>query len=91
MDVFYEFRGDLLTGGICIKEYFDLKRYNGKTNEYRVFYMNNEIVSVSANSQQGDTPIVPMELVKKYKGMRSPFYTIDYAELELLSSYAGLS
>ena len=25
MEVFYQYRGDLLTGGICIKEYLDLK------------------------------------------------------------------
>ena len=34
MEVFYKYRGNLLTGGICIKEYMDLKRYGGKTNEY---------------------------------------------------------
>ena len=26
MEVFYQYRGDLLTGGICIKEYLDLKK-----------------------------------------------------------------
>ena len=40
MEVFYQYRGDLLTGGICIKEYLDLKKYGDRTNEYRVFYLN---------------------------------------------------
>lgn len=34
-----KYRGNLLTGGICIKEFLDLKRYGEKTNEYRVFYI----------------------------------------------------
>lgn len=37
MDIFYKYRGDLLTGGICIKEYLKLKHYENTTNEYRVF------------------------------------------------------
>ena len=40
MGEFYKYRGDLLTGGICIKEYLPLKRYENHTNEYRVFYIN---------------------------------------------------
>ena len=27
MEVFYKYRGSLLTGGLCVKEYLDLKRY----------------------------------------------------------------
>ena len=83
MKVFYEYRGSLLTGGICIKEYLDLKRYDNKTNEYRVFYINHEIASVCRNSGQGNfTPEVPLELIKKYRFLDSPYYTIDYAELD---------
>ena len=37
MQVFYKYRGDLMTGGICIKEYLDLKRYADRTNEFRAF------------------------------------------------------
>ena len=50
MKVFYKYRRDLLTGDICIKEYLDLKRYNGITNEFRVFYADHEIVSNCRNS-----------------------------------------
>ena len=52
MELFYRYRGDLLTGGICIKEFLDLKRYEGRTNEYRVFYVNHEPICISRNSGQ---------------------------------------
>ncbi len=83
MEVFYEYRGDLLTGGICIKEYFDLKKYDGRTNEYRVFYIRNQITTVSRNSAQASfASTVPMELVEKYSDLDSPYYTVDFAELD---------
>ncbi|MDD3222555.1 MAG: hypothetical protein EOM34_09335 [Clostridia bacterium] len=83
MEIFYKYRGDLFTGGVCIKEYLDLKKYSGKTNEYRVFYVKNEPLSVSRNSNQvGYTKELPKELIDKYKDLPSVFYTIDYAELE---------
>ncbi len=52
MQVFYQYRGDLLTGGICIKEFLDLKKYCERTNEYRVFYINHEIATISRNLGQ---------------------------------------
>lgn len=83
MEVFYQYRGELLTGGICIKEFLDLKKYGGKTNEYRVFYMNHEIATVCRNSGQGDyTPKPPRERIEKYRTLDSPYFTIDFAELE---------
>ncbi|ORT99393.1 putative membrane protein [Anaerovibrio sp. JC8] len=82
MEVFYKYRGDLLTGGICIKEYLNLKKYDGKTNEYRAFYANNEMISFEPNSGQGTfTPAPPAQMLKKYQSVESPFYTVDYAEL----------
>lgn len=83
MNIFYKYRGNLLTGNICVKEYLNLKRYDGKTNEFRVFYANGQIISVSRNSHQpGDTSELPLKLAEKYGNMKSPYYTIDYAELE---------
>ena len=82
MNVFYKYRGDLLTGGICIKEYLDLKRYGDCTNEFRIFYANHQIVSISRNSNQpGHTAEPPKDLIEKYKDLNSPYYTVDYAEL----------
>lgn len=82
MQVFYKYRGKLLTGGICIKEYLDLKRYGDKTNEFRVFYANHQVVSISRNSLQPVyTNELPTELIRKYMNLPSLYYTIDYAEL----------
>lgn len=83
MEVFYKYRGELLTGGICIKEYLDLKQYGDKTNEYRVFYINHEIATICKNSGQGNyTQEPPTEMIEKYRYLASPYYTVDYAELE---------
>lgn len=83
MEVFYKYRGNLLTGGICIKEYVNLKCYGSHTNEYRVFYMNHEIATVCRNSGQGNyTPEPPKDLIQKYRNLESPYFTIDFAELE---------
>lgn len=82
MQVFYKYRGNLLTGGICIKEFLELKFYGKQPNEYRVFYSCNEIISVSRNSgQQEHTPEPSKELIEKYKNLPSCYYTVDYAEL----------
>jgi len=83
MERFYGYRGNLLTGGICVKEFLNLKFYGERTNEYRVFYINHEIATVSRNSAQPVfAPEIPMELVEKYNNLESDYYTVDFAELE---------
>ena len=82
LKLFREYRGKLFTLGICIKEFVDLKRYGERTNEWRVFYLNGNAISISRNSGQADfAPEVPKPLIEKYKELPSPFYTVDYAEL----------
>ncbi|MCR5336950.1 MAG: ATP-grasp domain-containing protein [Lachnospiraceae bacterium] len=82
MGLFYQYRGELISGGLCFKEYVDLKTYGDKTNEYRVFYVNGEAATITRNSLQPDfTSEPPTELIHKYKNLPSPFYTLDYAEL----------
>ena len=82
MDVFYKYRGDLLTGGIVVKEFLDLKFYHTHSNEYRVFYMNHRPAVIAQNSDQPpDAPFPPQNLIEKYSALDSPFYTVDYAEL----------
>ena len=79
---FLSYRGTLYTGGICIKEYLNLKKYGNKTNEYRVFYINGSAATVSRNSGQAEyVPQPPKELIMKYQNLSSPFYTVDYAQL----------
>ena len=83
MDIFYRYRADLLTGGICLKEYLNLKHYGKHTNEYRVFYLNNEMISVCRNSlQEIYTNEPPKFLIEKYQSLDSVFYSIDFAEME---------
>lgn len=83
MEVFYKYRGNLLTGGICIKEYLNLKHYDDHTNEYRVFYINNKIATITRNSGQSiNTPLPPQQLLEKYSHLESGYYTVDYAELK---------
>ena len=82
MKLFMEYRGGLYTGGICFKEYLALKRYDNRTNEYRVFYINHEVATVSRNSGQADyAPVPPTALIEKYRDLNSIYYTIDYAEI----------
>lgn len=83
MEVFYKYRGNLLTGGICVKEFLNLKYYGEKTNEYRVFYINHKIATVSKNSAQPSYAAeIPMELIEKYNNIDSIYYTVDFAEIE---------
>lgn len=79
---FKEHRGKLFTGGICAKEYVDLKKYEGRTNEWRVFYIKEQPIICANSGQSLIAPKVPIELVQKYATPISSFYTIDYAELE---------
>ncbi len=66
MELFYKYRGELISGGLCFKEYIDLKTYGDKTNEYRVFYVSNEVATISRNSLQPNyTPELPLELINK--------------------------
>ena len=73
----------MLTGGICVKEFLPLKFYGERTNEYRVFYINQKIATISKNSAQPNyVPEVPKKLVEKYNNIDSIYYTVDFAELE---------
>lgn len=83
IETFLKYRGKRLTGGICIKEYLDLKKYDDCNNEYRIFVANNNIVSISRNSgQDGTTPEPPAEFYEKYTKMGSHFYTVDVSETQ---------
>ena len=83
MKKFYQYRGNLLTGGICIKKYLDLKKYDSHTNEYRAFFYRNELMLLMKSSNQSDACCKPpVELMNKYKMLDSPFFTLDFAQLE---------
>lgn len=81
LERFIEMRGRLYTGGIVLKEYADLKKYEGRTNEFRAFYLKGELVTVSRNSGQPEcAQPVPKSLVERFTKIESNFYTIDFAE-----------
>jgi hypothetical protein len=80
---FIDLRQPLFTGGIVFKEFVNLKRYEGKTNECRAFYMYGKVLSVSKNSGQPESaPLVPMDLAKRFANIPSSYYTIDFGELD---------
>jgi len=82
IDKFRELRGNLFTGGIVLKEYVELKKYGGTTNEYRAFYLKSDLLSLSRNSNQADScPLPPKELITRLKTLQSQYYTVDFAEL----------
>ena len=80
---FIELRDKLFTGGIVLKEFVELKRYGTTTNEYRAFFLNNQLLSLSRNSNQSDnTPFVTFDFVKKFSNMPSKYYTVDFGEMD---------
>jgi hypothetical protein len=79
---FIEHRGHLYTGGIVIKEYVDLAKYGGRTNEYRAFFLNGQLLSLQRNSGQSEKcKFPPSEFVNRFKNLPSNYYTVDFAEL----------
>lgn len=78
---FQDYRAQLFTGGFCVKEYIDLRKYGEHKNEYRVFYMNHQIATVNRSSGQPDfAPLPPRGLLEKYRDLDSRFYAVDFAE-----------
>jgi len=79
---FIELRGSLFTGGIVLKEYVDLKKYGETTNEYRAFFLDNQLLSLCRNSNQSETcRSVPLDFVSRFNKLPSNYYTVDFAEL----------
>ncbi len=80
---FIRLRGDLYTGGIVCKQYVELKRYAMRTNEWRGFYLGGRLPTLSGNSMQPPTCPKPAgDLVARMEGFASPFYAVDFGELE---------
>lgn len=77
-------RGNLFTGGIVLKEFVNLKKYNDKTNEWRFFFLTGQLLDSMQNSNL-KTDICPnlnyvFEVYSKISHT-SNFFTIDFAEL----------
>lgn len=76
-------RGGLFTGGIVLKEYVDLKKYEEATNEWRQFvFLRGAQLGLCRNSCQPRTTPEPPESYLSTRNIAVvPFYTVDYAEL----------
>lgn len=49
---FIQMRGSLFVKGLVLKEFVDLKKRNGVTNEYRVFYLDGKPISMFSSSMR---------------------------------------
>jgi len=79
---FIDLRGKLYTHGIVIKEYVNLRKYGETTNEYRAFFLDNNLLSLSRNSNQHEIcNHIPIDYVKQFCNMPSKYYTVDFGEL----------
>jgi hypothetical protein len=84
---FVEARGKLFNRGVVFKQVQNLKQYAGQTNEWRVFFLNGQPVTMSYNGNQKlDVPFPQVELIVECsniaKKMSNKFLTIDVAEKE---------
>ena len=85
---FVEARGKLFNEGIVFKKVEALKRYEDKTNEWRMFFLNGELMMLGQNSDAPARDIgipsskIMLECTKIAKKVNSNFCTIDIAEKE---------
>jgi hypothetical protein len=82
---FVKERGKLFTGNIVLKEFVDLKKIKGKTNEWRAFYFNGEFLTCFQNSYLKTTEQPPLKLINEVGEclhQRSNFFTVDFALTE---------
>ncbi len=78
---FKALRGNSFVLGVVIKEFVDLAKEQGVTNEYRAFYVNGELLTVCCNSNQKEgVKKMPKSLIDKIPILESKFYTVDFAE-----------
>ena len=81
--MFIEQRGAVFTGGLVCKQFAQLKYYGRRTNEWRAFYFGGRLLDLSGNSLQYEfCPAPPADLIESARRFPSPFYTVDFAELE---------
>jgi hypothetical protein len=85
---FVEARGKLFNEGIVFKKIESLKKYEGHTNEWRLFFLNNELLMLNQNSDASPdkaakpTWAITFECCEIAKKVISSFFTVDIAEKE---------
>jgi hypothetical protein len=76
-------RGKLFSEGIVFKEYHQLRNYGDRTNEYRFFVLNGNIISISQNTGLTYGQLPEHSFLKQViPNIDSNFFTIDIAEKE---------
>jgi hypothetical protein len=76
-------RGKLFSEGIVFKEYHQLRNYGDRTNEYRFFVLNGNIISISQNTGLTYGQLPEHSFLKQIiPNIDSNFFTIDIAEKE---------
>ncbi len=80
---FIKLRSEPSTEGIVLKEFVNLRRYDGVTNEWRAFYIAGSLLTLKQNSDL-DEPCTcpPMLYVKACTSLGSPYCVVDFAELD---------
>lgn len=88
VEKFVEARGKLFNEGIVLKAVEKLKQYEGQTNEWRMFFLNKQLLILNQNS---DSPVKVLPPSKEIvdaceniasKWIDSNFFTMDVAEKE---------
>lgn len=84
---FVEARGKLFNKGLVFKQVENLKKYNGETNEWRMFFLNNKPINFGFNSEKLFRASQPsfsqlIEFHELAKNIPSNFFTMDIAEKE---------
>ena len=63
--------------------FLQLKYYGRRTNEWRAFHFSGRLLDLSGNSlQYAFCPAPPADLIESARCFPSPFYTVDFAELD---------
>jgi hypothetical protein len=84
---FIDTRGKLYNEGLAFKEFINLKQYqDNKINEWRIYVLEDEIVSCSQNTGLSKHKNIPQpniaDLLQHRNKIMSNFFTVDMAELE---------
>lgn len=80
---FKELRGELLTGGLLIKDYAELKRdSDGNSNEYRCWYCGKNLIYHYRYTKYNNGNSLDMNWLRTVPKLKSNFYSLDVAELK---------
>jgi len=86
IEEFVEERGKLFNEGVVIREFVDLKKYDGEVNEWRCFCFNGKIADMSQNSNIKGLIAAPAKKLVNTAcdtlWQISNFFTVDFAEKE---------